>query len=567
VLEAILRPAPEGELMKSRIFVASLVAGGSLLSATGAQAAVRPSSTCTPSTNGYGRLFPTLPASTASSSALNALANATIADAETPTPEGQPDSEENQDILAGYTYFGQFVDHDLTLDDRPNDLTTPTDVTSLVDLRTEQLDLDSVYLNGPTNSPQLYDSDHMHLLVGNLLTGSPDTGARDLPRSSNGQAIIGDPRNDENRIVAGIHSTFIRLHNLYVDQVRTAHPSWNASQVFDAAKRQTVWSYQSIVINDFLPQIVGQRAVDSVLTRTPTGYVTHLGFYNTCAKMPVEFSVAAYRFGHSMVRGVYRINSAVNRLPIFSGTFGTPGVDLTGFTPAPSNFGIDWSYFVNAGRDSTHTPQPSYKIDASLTNSLSLLPLPVSSAGPANLALRNLLRAQQLSLPSGQAVARAIGVAPLPDDQILVGKATGDVADAQSIVSLSPEFANNAPLWTYILAEATAHAYPVSNGKIVGPQRAPFRLGPVGGRIVAETIIGLLASDPNSILNQSPSTVNAALSTTHIQHLWDLFKSVMPQSTKQPTNQRRAQAAPAKPSRRSPGRVAATSLGRIPVRL
>ena len=274
------------------------------------------------------------------------------------------------------------------------------------------------------------------------------------------------------------------------------------AQVFTEARRRVTLRYQSLIINDFLPQIVGRRTMDAVLMRAGGRLVPHLRWYTNCAQMPVEFSVAAYRYGHSQVRGLYRINSLVDRLPVFGGSFGTPGVDLVGFSPSPSNFAIDWARFFDGGRRTPGTvAQLSYKIDASLTNSLGLLPLPVSSAGPADLAKRNLLRSVQLSMPSGQNVARSMGVRPLPDDQILVGKATGSAADALAITTVSPEFADNAPLWTYILAESVASAYRVRDGHIVGPQVRPFRLGPVGGRIVAETIVGLLSSDQASILN------------------------------------------------------------------
>ena len=456
--------------------------------------------------NGYGRMFPTLPAAQFSNDALSGLSIATIAAPEVnPTPEGTLDAEENIDIPAGYTYFGQFVDHDLTADDRPNDLTTPTPVSSLVNLRTPQLDLDSLYGSGPSTSPQLYQTDAMHMLTGLPLAGSPDAGAIDLPRGSNGQAIIADGRNDENRIVAGIHTMFIRFHNQTVDRVKAAQPLFSNAEVFTEARRQVVAQYQSLIVNDFLPRIVGKRTMNSVLSTHRGSQAARLKYYTNCAQMPVEFSVSAYRFGHSMVRGLYRINSVVDRLPIFSGTFGTPGVDLVGFSPSPTNFGLDWAQFFEGGkRNATTVAQLSYKADASLTHSLSLLPLPVSSAGPADLAKRNLLRSTQLGLPSGQDVARAMGLTPLRDDQILVGKATGDAAEATAITNVSGEFAGNAPLWTYIMAEATASAFPVSDGKITGAQRAPFRLGAVGGRIVAETFVGLLASDPTSILNSSP---------------------------------------------------------------
>jgi hypothetical protein len=473
--------------------------------------------TCPTPGSGYGRLFPNLASALFDSTALRSLATQIMAAPEiNPTPEGEVDAEENYALPAGYTYFGQFVDHDLTNDDRPNDLTTPIPVSSLVNGRTPQLDLDSLYLAGPTAAPQLYNSDQMHLLTGALLTGSTDANSRDVPRTATGKAILGDSRNDENRIVAGIHSMFIRFHNQTVDQLVSAHPQWTATQVFTEARKQVTAVYQNLIIQDYLPRIVGKQTMDSVLRSTPRGAFLQLKYYTNCAQMPVEFSVAAYRFGHSMVRGLYRVNASTNRVPVFSGSFGTPGIDLVGFSPSPTNFGIDWSLFLPGGKTSGGAVQASYKIDASITNSLSLLPLPVSSEGPADLAVRNLLRSSQVGLPSGQDIARAMGIRPLPDNQILIGKATGDATEATPITSISSSFAGKAPLWAYILAESTAHAYRIENGAIVGSQKAPFTLGPVGGRIVTETFVGLLLSDSNSILNSStkrqspiPTTIKA----------------------------------------------------------
>ena len=487
--------------MRKSLVAAALAVLATSLPVSLSTASAATTSQCSTPTTGYGRMFPSLSSASWDASALTALGTTSIAAAETnPTPEGQVDSEDNKDIPAGYTYFGQFVDHDLTFDDRPNDLVTPTAVSSLVNGRTPQLDLDSLYGSGPSTSSNLYEADGVHLKVGAPLTGSTDTGARDLPRDATGKALIGDPRNDENRIVAGVHSLFIRLHNQTVDRIHTSEPNLSNSALFARARQEVTWNYQWLIVTDYLPKIAGQQAVNSVINRTQSGWNTNLRFYDACQQMPVEFSVAAYRFGHSMVRGLYRINDSVNRLPVFSGTF-IPTSDLTGFSPSPSNFAIDWKFFVPGSGNGLGQAQASYKIDGSLTNSLSLLPLPTTGIGPANLATRNLLRGQQLGLPSGQDVARAMGVTPLRDDQILVGKASGDSADAQAITSVSPTFAGKAPLWSYILAESVANAYPVSGGAITGPQRAPVRLGPVGGRIVTETIAGLLASDPSSIVN------------------------------------------------------------------
>lgn len=461
---------------------------------------------------GYGRMFPSAASATFSAAEIDALDKAMMATAETdPTPEGEVDAEDNPTLTAGYTYFGQFVDHDITSDDRGNDLTTPTPPSSLVNGRTPQLDLDSLYGAGPDASAGLYQLDKMHLLEGSSLTGSNDKGARDLPRSSNGMALIGDPRNDENRIVAGIHSIFIRFHNQTVDAVRRDNSRQTNAQVFSEARRRVTQQYQQLVLFDYLPRIVGAQTFNDVVRLRGGRLSTNLRWYDTCQQMPVEFSIAAYRFGHSQVRALYRINDVVDRLPVFSGTFGTPGVDLVGFSPSPSNFGIDWSYFFGRGPGDRRA-QAGYKFDASLTHSLSLLPLPVSSEGPADLARRNLLRAVQVGLPTGQDVAKAMGIRPLVDGQLIIGKATGDGADAQMITAIAPSLAGRAPLWTYVLSEAVNTAYRVVDGRIVGGQRAPMRLGPVGSRIVMETFVGLLTSDPLSILNtRTPIQTNMSV--------------------------------------------------------
>ena len=179
---------------------------------------------CTKVSDHFGRMFPRLPSASWPRPAIDALATATMAEEEEEqTPEGQVDDEENLNIDAGFTYVGQFIDHDLTLDPRPNDLTTPIDPRTLVNSRTPAFDLDSVYGGGPIASPQLYQADHVHLKLGAPLTGAAtDPDAVDLPRDANGQALLGDPRNDENRIVASLHAIMLRFHNDWVDRIEQA---------------------------------------------------------------------------------------------------------------------------------------------------------------------------------------------------------------------------------------------------------------------------------------------------------------------------------------------------------
>ena len=494
--------------------------------ASGANAVV----SCPIPTTGYGHMFPTLAAVSWSDADMTTLSEALIAPAEDSVPTTPRDAEENMNIAAGWTYFGQFIDHDLTFDNRPNDLTTPVDPATLINARTPQLDLDNVYGSLPTLSPTLYTSDGTHLNVGLLQTGSPTAETRDLPRNAYQQAVIGDPRDDENRMVAAIHASFIRLHNTIVDQLIAAHPTWALTEVFTKARAEVVTIYQTIVITEYLPTILDKNVLDKVLFQRGKTWQSRTRFYTTCAQMPIEFSVAAYRFGHSQVRSFYQLNTTTSPLPGFSGTY-DPRQDVAGFQNAPTDFAVDWSYFLQSpkppkgakpltGTNPDSKLQYSYRIDASLTNSLSLLPLPASGSGPANLAKRNVLRAVQLGLPSGQDVARQIGVTPLPADQILLGKATTDVGASQKLVDVVPSMGTKTPLWVYVLAEVSAHAYKIKDGHIVGIQRAPFTLGAVGSTVVAETFAGLLASDPASVLNTTTPAPQ--------MRLWDVVTNKTP---------------------------------------
>jgi hypothetical protein len=461
---------------------------------------------CRAVANRFGRMLGRLSAARWPGDAVDELSTRVIAEEETePTPEGQRDEEENDDIDAGVTYVGQFIDHDLTLDARRDDLTTPVDPFTLTNTRTPSFDLDSMYGAGPQGSPQLYEADGVHMRLGAPLTGATtDPGAVDLPRNpQTGSALLGDPRNDENRIIASLHQIFLRFHNMLADQLAASHPRATRARIFAETQRLVRLHYQWAVLTDFLPSIVGRDMTRAVLpSMNVSRNAPRLATYDPCTmNMPVEFAVAAYRFGHSIVRPIYRINTAVAaRLPVFSLT-GDPTRDLGGFRPSPSNFAIDWSFlFHMEGRRRIGRPQASYKIDNSLVFQLGLLPLPDTGAGPASLARRNLLRSMQLGLPSGQDAARALNSRPLRDDQILIGKAVEDPEEGMAITEVSRRFAGSAPLWTYLLAESTANSFNVHHGRIDGDQIAPMRLGRVGGRIVAEVFVGLMWVDRSSVL-------------------------------------------------------------------
>ncbi|WP_052711653.1 peroxidase family protein, partial [Elstera litoralis] len=401
----------------------------------------------------------------------------------TATAEDEQDDEENFGIPSGYTYLGQFIDHDLTLN--PNnafgaDVNTPRDP----NLRTAWFDLDSLYGRGPADQPYLFAADGRTLLTGRKLTeaGAPSN-CTDLPRV-NGRAVIGDKRNDENVIVSQLHSAFVAFHN-QVARERT-------HLAFPDLAREVAWHYQWIVLTDFLPRIVGPKMMQMLLPDFGTQDLAGSGRANRSftqglrpGEMPLEFAGAAYRFGHSMIRPAYRINSRLKpsaqekkENPALAGRrlifAASQTAGLNGFREYPQEWAIDWSlYFETTERkltfdrikDGPTRVQAAYKFDTALVNPLAFLPefsqsrpdghfardgngQPLAQPGKiSSLALRNLLRGVQQGLPSGQAVARAMGLDPLSDKDLRIGKATcEDMDENRAITAYGDSFNGNTPL-------------------------------------------------------------------------------------------------------------------------
>jgi hypothetical protein len=464
----------------------------------------------------FDRLFDPgqVPAAVFEDADLENLGDKMTAEVESPpTAEGTPDAEENPGIHAVYTYLGQFIDHDITFDPVSQLRRVVADLDEVIDFRTPRLDLDCLYGRGPGDQPYLYDDDGIKLLLGNPLSGNTrDPEARDLLRSPDGRALIGDPRNDENRIVAQLQATMIRFHNRMVDLLGGAS--------FNDVRDQVRWHYQWVVINDFLPTIINTETVQKVFRHLASGksagearpevYIPRLKRENRDRDgflMPVEFSVAAYRFGHSMIRPTYRLNETISRRPIFS-VSNDVAADLGGFRRIPDDWAIDWQFFVDIGdgaeeKDNPNdpikrVPQRAYKIDTSVVGALGKLPKSVAS-DPASLAQRNLLRGRDFGLPSGQAVAEALGE---PTIDVIIGKATDDPGDEKTpIAKIAEVFDGNAPLWAYILSEAQLTS---ANGNPEPKSDVPISLGPVGGRIVAEVFAAMLLTDRTSFINASP---------------------------------------------------------------
>jgi hypothetical protein len=454
---------------------------------------------------------------------LNQLGAAMVEGFEEPPeqPAGPPPPSLNSPIPPIYTYWGQFVDHDLTLatdNDSvipiigPDLPPVPPDevVEKLSNMRMPALNLDSVYGDGPFAPSQTRETiavpyDGIKLRLGVLtavgLGQIPPVNdvERDLPRNENAVALIGDHRNDENLVVAQLHVAFLRFHNAAVNWVRANEPERESdSEVFRRARDLTRWTYQWLVVHDYLRTVARTDVVDHVETSDHNLLnLAQRGVY-----MPIEFSVAVFRFGHSMIRGGYDWNRNFGR----PGNNGADGASLEqlfqftgkhkppmafGLQSLPDNWPAEWDRMVD--KDSLFPDRFARRIDTQIAPPLSTLTNEGNDEALEekirtllkHLARRNLLRGYRLSLPTGQAVAEALGVKPLAKDELLAN------AGAKAAAALENNgFVEATPLWFYVLKEAEV-------------RERGSRLGEVGSRIVAETLIGQIRHDADSYMHQT----------------------------------------------------------------
>lgn len=398
-----------------------------------------------PGPGNYARMFPELPSFASDEQFLRALGRAG-GECDRGDIDDSPDSL--ADTAAGWPIFGQFVAHDTTAD--RSVLRSHANTADLRNARSPRLNLECLYGDEPAGHPFLYQRDD----PAKFLLGADGV---DLQRNAEGIAVIGDPRNDTYVLISQLHLAMLKAHNAFVDELRLAGVS--NSRLFEEAARQLRWHYQWIVLKEFLPELVGETLVDRVLREGPRWFRPEQGAF-----IPLEFAGAAYRYGHSQIRHRYRLNSQTDPLPIFP--------DLLGFRAVPRERAVDWTLFFDT--PGATPAQRAKKIDGKLVRSL--IELPVAITGECeideyhSLAVRDLQRGHGVGLPSGEAVARHIGVEPLTADQIGIASRSGS---------------GETPLWYYILREADVWT-------------GGHRLGPVGGLIVTEVLVGLIDADPTS---------------------------------------------------------------------
>lgn len=358
-------------------------------------------------------------------------------------------------VSAVWPFFGQFIAHDITADRSP--LGHRADPAQVRNFRVPKANLEGVYGAGPVGSPYLYSRDDPAKLLLSPM-------GHDVPRNQEGVALIGDPRNDVHLFISQMSVAFIKLHNRLVDCLR--HDEVAEQDVFEEARRAAAWHYQHVILREFLPALIGAQLTAELLDGGPQLYRVERDVY-----IPFEFADAAYRYGHAQIRDRYQVNEHFGPCPVFP--------DLMGFGPVPPEHTVDWALQIDV---EGHAPaQRAKRIDSRLPASLIALPTQISGSEPgtdyASLANRDLQRGQAVGLASGEAIAHRLAVPALSAEQVGLAE---------------HGWARETPLWFYILKEAEV----LHGGD---------RLGPIGGRIVGEVLVGIIDADPESFRSVDPN--------------------------------------------------------------
>ncbi|BCG98784.1 hypothetical protein MesoLj131b_07840 [Mesorhizobium sp. 131-2-5] len=389
-------------------------------------------------------------------------------------------------IPAGYTYFGQFVLHDLT---SMTPSITPGK-SKPKNIRSATLDLDSVFgampPGGASASSQACPAP---MAVGETTDGR----LLDLPRATDGMPCIADRRNDSNLALAQTHMALIRFFNA----VR------RLSDDADEARRLTQLHLQSVVLHDYARRLIDNVIYQDVMERGRAVIdVDADGF-----KLPLEFAAACARFGHSMIRNRYPWNAWNPGATVSAFWDNTYNSAITPMTRLRGQWVADWRRLLAIGLTEAQGAIFAAKIDTRLAFELRQIrpqALPHTTGSmplSRNLAVRTLQRSYLLELSSAQHVFHCVagklgdrappGFAPLTEPELLDGESQA-VRDA---LTERPEggaarLVDSTPLWFYVLKEAAVKG-------------CGLKLGPLGSRIVMETLHAAVSAAEPSILDPS----------------------------------------------------------------
>lgn len=437
-------------------------------------------------------------------------------------------------LPAAYTYFGQFVNHDISAP--VGDVTQQTDrpaplgvigavdppgldrterssreviLANLANEHPEPMTLCSLYGDGPDSTDPgiagLYEPDRKRFILG-VTRRAPDSvftramidprwvvhaaGARDIPRKDR-RPLIADCRNDENVIISQLHLALMLFHNKAVAVLEPGHP--DPADCFRAARRLVTLHYHWLILNDFLPKLLSPAVLGKPLANRP-------GRLSGRGEVPLEFTTAAFRFGHSMVGSAYDFNA----------NFGVHGriakrgaslADLFDFTSAqnmdgagadaqvlPDHWVIDWKRMTRARRPGGRGLGGAERIDMIFARDM------LSQIGSSQVTVhgsilfRNLMRGYHRRIPFGQRLAAACGVPPLTSSEIRDVLPEGLRAPAERM-----GFLTETPAWLYFLLEARV-------------REGGERVGPAASHIIADTIVGLMQLNPGSLLHEEGGT-------------------------------------------------------------
>jgi Animal haem peroxidase len=390
----------------------------------------------------------------------------------------------------GYTYFGQFVGHDLTYDSTP--LAGPyAEPEETPNFRTATFDLDHVYAGGPAGSPYLYEGEEgaETFKIGATV---PSGYQRDLPIAG-GHLLIGDlqdTRNVDNLLLRQLHVLFLKFHNEAIRQLQTnpeikdLADSLGEGSLFERARKLVCWHYQWIIRHDYLPRILHNDVWHYQQRRTPAGSGKEFS-------VPIEFALAAFRFGHSMVRNAYRLNCRQKRVLI--GELMELGQRAE---PISDEDLVEWGTFFD-GLPTSGPPASSSFIDTSVSLAMHGLSAGtirlanrLEAIDPSNLPVRTLLRGARAQLPSGQEAAEALAAEGKisADDRLTPSQLTTDTCNSSGSVLSEMKLERNTPLFYYVLKEAELKGQGLT-------------LGPVGSHIVSEVIQNALETDPEGYMS------------------------------------------------------------------